>query len=265
MEIRSDHLFGMALPDDRDRFLQLCESYAATGMVYANLLEAFADGMIRWMERSFREDGDRSGIGPDGMPELLGRAGWIGELNALLAILVAKHHRILHRLSERTMGPELARTMELATSTLWSSGNQWGVALCRLLRRLHLLMQSGACGDARVKWYGFASFVALQQLHELLIHARRWRVLCRALLPDMPDLSRPAALERELERLERAWLAARYCGKWERRANLRQIGLLQHWLAGLRDFRISRYAFVRRQIRYPRPWLNKMIRTGIPG
>jgi len=174
-------------------------------------------------------------------------------------------HRILPRLADRAKDRELARRVEQASASLWASGGRWGVSLCRLLRRILRRPQSvGGDAGSRAR-LAFASAIALQQLHELLIHALRWRMLCGIIHPGMPGLPVPASLESELTLLEKAWLEARFPGVVERRAILRQIGLLRHWLASVRERRVGRLAFARRQTMLPRPWLNRMVRAGVSG
>ena len=266
MEIRNNPLLAQSLNDDRDHSEALHESLARCGMAYAHLLAVFAGATEDWMRRRLPPEAEaaRSG-GPewqDAMMLLL-RARWIAEFNILLADLTAKQNLILPSLMERTMDPEVLRLGEQAAFSLWMSGIRWGVPLCRLLRLLNLRLQSGSPGGRFVRQYCRLSILALQQLHELLIHARRWRVQVRLLHPAMPELSSPALLERELAQLERAWLAARFCDAKERSASLHQIGLLQHWISGIREPYISRRAFVRRQTAFARPWLNEMIRLRI--
>jgi hypothetical protein len=261
MKIRNDRPFAQALPEDRDRLASLQESLARCGMACANLLQAWAGGA----DGAARGDDGAGGQEPSGALRLLNQSAWIGELNLQLAVLTAMQSRILPRLMDRGIDRELAPIGERATYGLWVGGNRWGAALCRLLRRLPDLPKADPSGGGAGRSCLVAAMAALQQLHELLIHALRWRAQWGLLDPRMPDLPRPTALERELAQLERAWLAARFCGLDERRAVLRQIGHLQHWLAGFRDRRVNRHLVVRKQTTHPRPWLNRMVRAGVSG
>jgi len=181
MKTWSSRLNGMAEAAGADSLASLCESYARCGIVYAKLLRAFADGTDGWMKRRRLEDQDPAeDVDPHELMSVLRLAGWIGELNVLLDVLIAKHRRVLPRLREAATDRERLRSVEPAVSALWDSCAGWGVTLCRLLRLLCVRMQRGERDGGIAAPYVFASMMSLHQLHDLLVLSRRWRAQCMA-------------------------------------------------------------------------------------